>query len=93
MSSKPLPNVSCPNKECPLHGQFGKDNIIRHSFIRLRRGRRRRYFCKACGQTFRSSTGTPYHKLQHSRKTFDFVWIAFEYMPFADARDCWRRVA
>ena len=65
--------AACPNPECRFHGQVGKGNIIKHSFFRLRRGRRRRYRCKACGKTFCSTTGTPYHRLQYSRSVFDEV--------------------
>ena len=73
MSSKPFPNILCPNPNCTFYGQLGKANILRHSFIRLKRGKRRRYRCRACGKTFCSSTSTPYHRLHHSRKTFDEV--------------------
>ena len=73
MPSKPLCYLACTNQQCRLHGHPGKGNIIRHSFIRLKRGRRRRYLCKTCGRTFCSSTGTPYYRLQHSRKAFDEV--------------------
>ncbi len=40
----------CPNPNCRFYGQPGKGNIIKHSFFRLKRGRRRRYRCKACGR-------------------------------------------
>jgi IS1 family transposase len=33
----------------------------------------RRYRCQACGKTFCTNTGTPYHRLQHRRATFDEV--------------------
>jgi transposase-like protein/IS1 family transposase len=36
-------------------------------------GKRRRYQCRICGKTFCSNTGTPYHRLQHRRATFDEV--------------------
>ena len=58
---------------CPLHGQLGHGNVVRHGFIRLKRGRRRRYRCNACGRTFCSTKGTPYYRLQCTRKTFDEV--------------------
>ena len=29
--------------------------------------------CQACGKTFCTNTGTPYHRLQHRRATFDDV--------------------
>jgi hypothetical protein len=42
----------CLNLDCPVHGQFGKDNIIRHSFYKTSQGRRRRYLCTSCRKTF-----------------------------------------
>ena len=36
-------------------------------------GRRRRYRCQACGKTFCTNTGTPYHRIQRRRVTFDDV--------------------
>jgi len=65
MPRKPVMDRACLNPDCVLHGQAGRGNIIRHSFIRLRRGRSRRYLCKACGKTFSSSTATPYHRLHY----------------------------
>ena len=73
MPSNPVHRLSCPNPECRLHHQPARGNIIRRSFIRLRRGRRRRYLCKACGKTFSSSVGTPYYRLKYSRRVFDQV--------------------
>ena len=64
---------SCSNPACELYDQVNQGNIIRHSFIKLTRGKRARYRCKACGKTFCSTTATPYHRLHHSRKTFDEV--------------------
>ncbi|MCK4791275.1 MAG: IS1 family transposase [Desulfobacteraceae bacterium] len=63
----------CPDTKCQLYGQCGKGNIIRYGFFRLTHGKRRRYRCKACGQTFCSTTGTPYHRIHRSRNTFDEV--------------------
>ena len=45
----------CPNPDCSLRGQSGKDNIIRHSFYITTQGRRRRYRCKKRGRTFSST--------------------------------------
>ena len=64
---------SCPNTNCQLYGQSSKGNIIRCGFFRLKRGKRRRYRCKACGRTFCSTTGTVYHRIHRSRNTFDEV--------------------
>jgi transposase-like protein len=63
----------CPNTKCHMYGQSGKGNIIRHSFFRLKRGKRRRYRCTVCGKTFCSTTGTVYHRIHRSRNTFDEV--------------------
>jgi hypothetical protein len=41
--------------------------------MKTKYGRLRRYRCQACGKTFSSNTGTPYHRLQTSRKAFDEV--------------------
>ena len=73
MHRKPVNHRFCPNPECSLHGQLGKGNVVRHGFIRLKRGRRRRYRCTVCGRTFCSTVGTPYYRLQCTRKTFDEV--------------------
>ena len=73
MRRKPPQNLSCPHPKCTLHGQFRKQNIVRHGYFALKRGRRRRYRCKACGRTFASALGTAYYGLQYPRKTFDEV--------------------
>jgi len=57
---------SCPNPEC---GESGT-NIIRYGFFQLKRGKRRRYRCKACRKTFCSTTDTPYYRVHGSRNTF-----------------------
>jgi IS1 family transposase len=41
--------------------------------MKTKHGHRRRFRCLACGKTFSSNTGTPYHRLQTSRKVFDEV--------------------
>ena len=66
-------NRRCLNPACPLHGQVGAGNIVRHGFYTTRSGRRRRYQCVGCGKTFSSTKGTPYYRLQHPRATFDTV--------------------
>ena len=73
MPRNPVCCQCCPNPQCDLHGKTGKGNIIRHSFLRLKHGRRRRYRCTVCGKTFCSTTGTPYYRLQCSRSAFDHV--------------------
>ena len=52
MKRKPVNDRCCMNPDCPLHGQLGKGNIIRHSFYKTSQGRRRRYLCKACEKSF-----------------------------------------
>ena len=75
MRCKPINDRFCPNTSCPLHGRLSAGNVSRHGFVRLRRGRRRRYRCTACGRTFCSTAGTPYYRLQCTRKTFDEVAV------------------
>ena len=64
---------SCLNPECSSHGNVASTRIIRYGFYRTTAGKRRRYRCVGCGQTFSSTKGTPYYRLQHRRTTFDTV--------------------
>jgi transposase-like protein len=66
-----MKSLSCPNRECALSA--GTESIIRHGFYNTNSGKRRRYRCRTCGKTFSANTGTPYHRLQHRRTTFDEV--------------------
>jgi transposase-like protein/IS1 family transposase len=68
-----MKSLSCPNRECPLARKTSSGNIIGHGFYKTKWGRRRRYRCRACGKTFCSNIGSPYHRLQHRRVTFDEV--------------------
>ena len=68
-----MKSLSCPNTHRPHSKKGGTGAIIHHGFYRTRWGKRRRYYCQACGKTFCSNTGTPYHRLQHRRATFDEV--------------------
>ena len=68
-----MKKLSCLNPECPLHSKIGAGSIIRHGFYRTTAGKRRRYRCVECGQTFSSTKGTPYYRLQHRRVMFDTV--------------------
>ena len=68
-----MKSLSCPNKECPLARKTRCGNIIGYGFYKTKRGRRRRYRCGTCDKTFCSNSGTPYHRLQHRRTTFDEV--------------------
>ena len=56
-----------------MFGKIDKGNVTFHGFLRLKRGRRRRYRCEACCTTFVSSVGTPYHRLKCTRAQFDKV--------------------
>jgi transposase-like protein/IS1 family transposase len=68
-----MKSLSCPNQHYPPSGKGDVGTIIRHGFYQTRRGKGRRYQCQICGKTFCSTTGTPYHRLQHRRATFDEV--------------------
>ena len=68
-----LKNRRCPNPACSVHGSVGAGNFVSHGFYRTRSGKRRRSRCVGCGQTFSSTNGTPYDRLQHRRATFDPV--------------------
>ena len=68
-----MKKLSRLNPECPLHGNVDSRSIIHHGFYRTTAGKRRRYRCVECGQTFSSTKGTPYYRLQHRRVTFDTV--------------------
>ncbi len=61
------------NPACSLHGKVESTRIIRYGFYRTRAGKRRRYRCAGCGETFSTTKGTPYYRLQHRRTTFDTV--------------------
>jgi transposase-like protein/IS1 family transposase len=54
-----------PPGECRKHHSLW---LLQHQ---LRK--RRRYRCLSCAKTFCGNTGTPYHRLQHRRATFDEV--------------------
>jgi transposase-like protein/IS1 family transposase len=68
-----MKSLSCPNKKCPQAGKPNSGNIIGHGFYKTKWGKRRRYCCATCGKTFCLNSGTPYHRLQHRRTTFDEV--------------------
>ena len=68
-----MKSLSCPNKECSLARKTRSGNIIGHGFYKTKWGKRHRYRCQICGKTFCSNSGTPYHRLQHRRATFDEV--------------------
>ena len=64
---------SCRNPTCSLPGNVASRRIIRYGFYRTTAGKRRRYRCVGCDQTFSTTKGTPYYRLQHRRTTFDTV--------------------
>src|SRR4029450_8912347 len=68
-----MKSLSCPNTECALSKDASAERIIRHGVYKTKSGKRRRYRCRTCGKTFCSNAGTPYHRLQHRRATFDEV--------------------
>ena len=63
----------CLNPTCSLHGNVESTGIIRYGFYRPTAGKRRRYRCIGCGQTFSTTKGPPYDRLQRRRATFDSV--------------------
>jgi transposase-like protein len=65
--------LRCPNVQRTGSGSNRTRNIIRHGFYKTTWGKRRRYRCQTCGKTVCSNSGTPYHRLQHRRTTFDNV--------------------
>jgi transposase-like protein/IS1 family transposase len=65
--------LRCPNVQCAGPRTKAARSIIRHGFYKTKWGKRRRYLCQICGRTFCSNSGTPYHRLQHRRTTFDEV--------------------
>ena len=44
--------IACPNEPCELRGKLDDGNIVLHGFSKLKRGKRRRYRCTSCGNTF-----------------------------------------
>jgi IS1 family transposase len=47
--------------------------MVRHSFLRTRRGRLQRWRCKICRRTCTARSGTPYHRLRNPASRFDVV--------------------
>jgi len=54
-----MKSLNCPNRECRRSGRTIVGNIIRFGFYNTRRGKRRRFRCRACEKTFCSNTATP----------------------------------
>ena len=70
---KAVKDRACPNAQCRMRSRAAKGNIRRYGFLRLKRGRRRRYRCKSCGGSSVSSVGTPYHRLKCTTAQSDKV--------------------
>jgi transposase-like protein/IS1 family transposase len=68
-----MKSLSCPNTHCPHSKNAPTGTIIRHGFHKTVWGRRQRYQCRTCGETFCSTTGTPYYRIHHRRVVFDEV--------------------
>ena len=68
-----MKSLSCPNLHSPPSRKGDAGAIIRHGFYTTTWGNRRRYRCRTCGKTFCSTTGTPYHRLQHRHAIFNEV--------------------
>jgi transposase-like protein len=68
-----MKSLRCPNRSCQLWGKVRAGSIIRSGFYTTKSGKRRRFRCRTCHNTFCSNTATPYHRLQHRRATFDDV--------------------
>ncbi len=76
MTTKSTRGVSCPNESCRVQDTHLHGNVVLHGHSKLKRGRRRRYRCTACGKTFGATLGTPYRRLQHTMRKFDCVAAA-----------------
>ena len=50
--ARPVKKPRCLNPTCSLHGHVESTGIIRYGFYRTTAGKRRRYRCIGCGQTF-----------------------------------------
>lgn len=69
--SSPTPRRRCPFPECPSHTLPKPRGIVRHGYMKSRRGSRIRLLCRTCGRTFCGRRGSAYYRLQHPRRTFD----------------------
>ncbi|MFT7670532.1 MAG: hypothetical protein ACI8X5_003241, partial [Planctomycetota bacterium] len=73
MTKSSTAHRACPNQECVQHGVRDWGNIALHGFSKVKWGRRRRYRCTTCGNTFGATTGTPYKRIQGPKTKFDRV--------------------
>src|SRR5215467_13495839 len=67
-----MKTVRCPNRDCRSPAKTASISVIRFGFYQTRWGKRRRYRCQTCEETFCSNTRT-YYRLHHRRTTFDEV--------------------
>jgi transposase-like protein len=56
--------VSCPNKNCKLHGISGKKNIIGNGTYQIKNKRVHKYICRECGRVFNDRTDTFFDNLR-----------------------------
>jgi transposase-like protein len=75
-----MKSLICPSRGCTLSKDAGAGSIIRHDFYNTNSGKRRRYRCRTYGKAFCSNGGTPHHRLQHRRATFDKATLSVEGM-------------
>lgn len=57
-------DVSCPNKNCKLHGISGKKNIIGNGTYHIKNKRVHKYICRECGRVFNDRTDTFFDNLR-----------------------------
>lgn len=68
-----LDKATCPNTDCPLHGQSGQGNIRLHS------KKEQRLRCRKCRRTFAASTGTIFYRRQYDEATVTRVVTLLAY--------------
>lgn len=54
--------TSCPNPDCPMHGQTDQGNIALHS------KKEKRWRCRKCGRTFAATTGTIFYRRKYDHR-------------------------
>jgi transposase-like protein len=57
-------DVTCPNKNCKLHGISGKKNIIGNGTYLIKNKRVHKYICRECGRVFNDRTDTFFDNLR-----------------------------
>ena len=51
MATNPISKRFRPLAACELHRARGQDNIIKHGYLKVKFGARRRYRCNACARS------------------------------------------